>query len=212
MRLKVGDGVSTVWSAFGVEITPGFDVGAHLHRQAEEFFYVLRGELDLLALSRQALLQFGEPAGCVVHLLDSQAKPVPEAPKPFAACPGDRLFQLPLLGVFVQSGGGGHDRLLAYLGPWPPQRPRRSPHRVLPYVRPAPVASRYGFIETVGSRRSGGIRCFHMKVGRLPYECAAVRAGAGRVPCGPWPRRAQPARTPPACGRRGRGWPPPYGG
>jgi mannose-6-phosphate isomerase-like protein (cupin superfamily) len=28
---------------------PGFDVGAHLHRNAEELFYVLEGQLDLLA-------------------------------------------------------------------------------------------------------------------------------------------------------------------
>jgi mannose-6-phosphate isomerase-like protein (cupin superfamily) len=49
MTLKVGDGQSTVWSAFEAEVTPGFDVGAHLHRAAEELFYVLDGELDLLA-------------------------------------------------------------------------------------------------------------------------------------------------------------------
>ena len=32
-----------------VDIGPGFDVGAHLHRNAEELFYVLDGQLDLLA-------------------------------------------------------------------------------------------------------------------------------------------------------------------
>ena len=32
-----------------VDIGPGFDVGAHLHRNAEELFYVLEGQLDLLA-------------------------------------------------------------------------------------------------------------------------------------------------------------------
>jgi oxalate decarboxylase/phosphoglucose isomerase-like protein (cupin superfamily) len=32
-----------------VDIQPGFDVGAHLHRNAEELFYVLEGQLDLLA-------------------------------------------------------------------------------------------------------------------------------------------------------------------
>ena len=28
---------------------PGFDVGAHVHHESQEFFYVLEGELDLLA-------------------------------------------------------------------------------------------------------------------------------------------------------------------
>jgi hypothetical protein len=37
------------WSAFEAEVTPGFDVGAHRHREAEELFYILNGELDLLA-------------------------------------------------------------------------------------------------------------------------------------------------------------------
>jgi oxalate decarboxylase/phosphoglucose isomerase-like protein (cupin superfamily) len=50
MRLKVGDAQSNVWSMFEViDIAPGFDVGAHLHRNAEELFYVLEGQLDLLA-------------------------------------------------------------------------------------------------------------------------------------------------------------------
>ena len=50
MTLKVGDESSQYWSMFEVVgIPPGFDVGAHLHRNAEELFYVLEGELDLLA-------------------------------------------------------------------------------------------------------------------------------------------------------------------
>jgi oxalate decarboxylase/phosphoglucose isomerase-like protein (cupin superfamily) len=49
MTLKAGAGQSKVWSAFEAEVAPGFDVGAHLHEQAEEVFYVLEGELDLLA-------------------------------------------------------------------------------------------------------------------------------------------------------------------
>jgi mannose-6-phosphate isomerase-like protein (cupin superfamily) len=49
MLLKVGAGQSAAWSAFEAEVAPGFDVGAHLHRQAEELFYILDGELDLLA-------------------------------------------------------------------------------------------------------------------------------------------------------------------
>jgi mannose-6-phosphate isomerase-like protein (cupin superfamily) len=49
MTLKVGAGQSTAWSVFEAEVTPGFDVGAHLHNHAEELFYILEGELDLLA-------------------------------------------------------------------------------------------------------------------------------------------------------------------
>ncbi|CAL9655399.1 cupin domain-containing protein [Streptomyces sp. enrichment culture] len=35
-------------SIFEVFVPPGFDVGAHVHGDAQEFFYVLDGELDLL--------------------------------------------------------------------------------------------------------------------------------------------------------------------
>ncbi len=50
MKLKVGDKQSQHFSVFEVvDIEPGFDVGAHLHHNAEEMFYVLEGELDLLA-------------------------------------------------------------------------------------------------------------------------------------------------------------------
>jgi oxalate decarboxylase/phosphoglucose isomerase-like protein (cupin superfamily) len=49
MTLKAGAEQSEIWSTFEAEVAPGFDVGAHLHRQAEEVFYVLEGELDLLA-------------------------------------------------------------------------------------------------------------------------------------------------------------------
>jgi oxalate decarboxylase/phosphoglucose isomerase-like protein (cupin superfamily) len=49
MTLKVGAGESKNWSVFETVIAPGFDVGAHFHHHAEELFYVLEGELDLLA-------------------------------------------------------------------------------------------------------------------------------------------------------------------
>jgi len=58
MTLKVGDEHSRAWSAFETVVCPGFDVGAHLHNHAEEFFYILDGELDLLAFEPRA-----EPAG-----------------------------------------------------------------------------------------------------------------------------------------------------
>ena len=49
MTLKVGAAQTPTWSAFETIVTPGFDVGAHVHTAAEEIFYVLDGELDLLA-------------------------------------------------------------------------------------------------------------------------------------------------------------------
>lgn len=49
MTMKVGAERSAAWSTFEAEVAPGFDVGAHLHERAEEVFYVLEGELDLLA-------------------------------------------------------------------------------------------------------------------------------------------------------------------
>jgi oxalate decarboxylase/phosphoglucose isomerase-like protein (cupin superfamily) len=47
--LKVGKGDTKLASTFEVVVPPGFDVGAHVHSTAEELFYVLEGELDLLA-------------------------------------------------------------------------------------------------------------------------------------------------------------------
>lgn len=39
----------SAFSCFEVVVPPGFDVGAHTHEHSQEFFYVLEGELDLLA-------------------------------------------------------------------------------------------------------------------------------------------------------------------
>jgi oxalate decarboxylase/phosphoglucose isomerase-like protein (cupin superfamily) len=36
-------------SSFEVVVPPGFDVGAHTHDRAGEFFYVLEGELEVMA-------------------------------------------------------------------------------------------------------------------------------------------------------------------
>jgi len=49
MTVKLGAEESRLWSVFEAVVAPGFDVGAHLHEEAEELFYVLDGELDLLA-------------------------------------------------------------------------------------------------------------------------------------------------------------------
>ncbi|GHI84872.1 cupin domain-containing protein [Streptomyces xanthophaeus] len=45
-KATAGDGSSI--SIFEVVVPPGFDVGAHVHTESQEFFYVLEGELELL--------------------------------------------------------------------------------------------------------------------------------------------------------------------
>ncbi|MGW0659966.1 cupin domain-containing protein [Streptodolium elevatio] len=51
MTLKLGEETSGLWSVFETVVQPGFDVGAHFHHEAEELFYILDGELDLLAFN-----------------------------------------------------------------------------------------------------------------------------------------------------------------
>ncbi|MFD4996794.1 cupin domain-containing protein [Streptomyces buecherae] len=46
---KVTGEHSAAASTFEVLVPPGFDVGAHAHAHSEELFYVLEGELDVLA-------------------------------------------------------------------------------------------------------------------------------------------------------------------
>jgi mannose-6-phosphate isomerase-like protein (cupin superfamily) len=49
VTFKVTGAHSRVASSFEVVVPPGFDVGAHVHTRSEELFYVLEGELDVLA-------------------------------------------------------------------------------------------------------------------------------------------------------------------
>jgi len=49
VTFKVTGADGSFVSAFEVMVPPGFDVGAHVHHHSQEFFYVLEGELDLLA-------------------------------------------------------------------------------------------------------------------------------------------------------------------
>jgi len=49
VTFKVTGEHSRVASSFEVVVPPGFDVGAHLHTRSEELFYVLEGELDVMA-------------------------------------------------------------------------------------------------------------------------------------------------------------------
>jgi len=59
MTLKAGAGQSAAWSVFEAEVPPGFDVGAHRHRHAQEFFYILDGELVLLAFEPRLMTSGG---------------------------------------------------------------------------------------------------------------------------------------------------------
>ena len=49
VTFKVTGAHGSFASCFEVVVPPGFDVGAHTHDCSKEFFYVLEGELDLLA-------------------------------------------------------------------------------------------------------------------------------------------------------------------
>jgi len=47
--LKTSMGAGAFTATFEVLVPPGYDVGAHLHTHGQEIFYVLEGELDVLA-------------------------------------------------------------------------------------------------------------------------------------------------------------------
>jgi quercetin dioxygenase-like cupin family protein len=49
VTFKVTGEHSRAASSFEVVVPPGFDVGAHVHARSEELFYLLDGELDVLA-------------------------------------------------------------------------------------------------------------------------------------------------------------------
>lgn len=49
ITFKVTAEQSKVASTFEIVVHPGYDVGAHIHGHQEELFYILEGELDLLA-------------------------------------------------------------------------------------------------------------------------------------------------------------------
>lgn len=49
VTFKVTGAHSRAASTFEVSVPPGFDVGAHVHAHSEELFYILDGELEVLA-------------------------------------------------------------------------------------------------------------------------------------------------------------------
>jgi len=152
MVLKVGDDQSGAWSAFEAEVTPGFDVGAHLHHSAEEFFYILDGELDLLAFEPQGaaagdwrswesasgarVMRGGPgsamfvPAGCPHAFANPGAAPVRML---FLVSPPGHEHYLEELGTVIGQGGPPDQAAIAeirarhdiqQLTPMAPGRPR----------------------------------------------------------------------------------------
>lgn len=105
-------------STFEVSIAPGFDVGAHVHTNGEEMFYVIDGEMDVLCFEPvdrslpdwrrwvssggQTFLRGGPGAFMYVP---------PGTPHAFAN-PTDR----PATMFFQSSVAGGHENYFAELG------------------------------------------------------------------------------------------------
>jgi mannose-6-phosphate isomerase-like protein (cupin superfamily) len=59
VTFKVTGSQGSAVSIFEVVVPSGFDVGAHVHRQSQEFFYILEGELDLLAFEPAQRTEYG---------------------------------------------------------------------------------------------------------------------------------------------------------
>jgi oxalate decarboxylase/phosphoglucose isomerase-like protein (cupin superfamily) len=126
--LKVGKGDTELLSAFEIVVPPGFDVGAHLHRAAQELFYVLDGELDLLAFepetrsagdwhewvsgSGRRYLRGGAgsllfvPSGCPHAFANPNARP---ARMLFLVAPSGHEEYLEQLAGLLQASGGRPD-------------------------------------------------------------------------------------------------------
>lgn len=100
-------------SCFEVVVPPGFDVGAHVHGHAKEFFYVLEGELDLLAF---------EPIARTGESWDDWESPA-----------GDRLVR----------AGAGSCMLVPEGCPHAFKNPTDSPARMLFQSYPPPDHERY---------------------------------------------------------------------
>jgi mannose-6-phosphate isomerase-like protein (cupin superfamily) len=134
MTLKVGATHANRFSAFEAEVAPGFDVGAHRHERAEEMFYILDGELDLLAFAPaepadadwrrwrspagQAVMRGGPgsfmfvPAGCPHAFFNPGATP---ARMLFAVAPAGHETYLRELADLLSSGAAPDPAMIATL-------------------------------------------------------------------------------------------------
>ncbi len=153
MTVKAGAEQSKIWSAFEAEVAPGFDVGAHLRQQAEEIFYVLEGELDLLAFQPGAradgdwrtwesetgapVLRGGPgsfmlvPAGCPHAFHNPGSQP---ARMLFLVSPSGHEIYLRELTDLLASGGPPDQAEIAAL------RPRHDIHQLTPLMNHPPGA------------------------------------------------------------------------
>lgn len=80
--LKIPGGPFAAASTFEIRVPPGYDVGAHVHGHAEELFFVLAGELTVMAfepvsrhvadwrhwVSPNGATPVTVPAGSVMHV------------------------------------------------------------------------------------------------------------------------------------------------
>lgn len=84
VTFKVTGAHGSAVSCFEVLVPPGFDVGAHTHHRSQELFYVLEGELDLLAF---------EPANRTVDSWQDWVSP--DGQRVVRAGPGSCMFVPP---------------------------------------------------------------------------------------------------------------------
>ncbi|AZQ70452.1 cupin domain-containing protein [Streptomyces abikoensis] len=101
VTFKVTGEHSRAASSFEVVVPPGFDVGAHRHTRSEELFYVLEGELDVLAFeprvrTRDNWREWESASGqrCVRATAGTVIVVPPGCPHAFANVTGDpaRMF------------------------------------------------------------------------------------------------------------------------
>ncbi len=126
LKVAGGEGAALT-STFEIVVPPGFDVGAHVHSKGEELFYVVEGELDLLAFEPVArssdwhdwtspsgyqLLRGGPgsvlfvPAGCPHAFSNSTAAP---AKMLFQSAPSGHEHYFDELVALLQSSAGSPD-------------------------------------------------------------------------------------------------------
>lgn len=104
--LKAGARHAAAASTFETIVAPGFDVGAHLHRAAEESFYVLEGELDLLAFEPRVRAEG-----------DWRAWESPDGRKVMRAGPGCFMYVPPGCPHAFMNPGPGPARVLFHVSP-----------------------------------------------------------------------------------------------
>lgn len=128
--LKVSGGSEALTSTFEVVIPAGYDVGAHVHTRGEELFYIVEGELDLLAMepversgddwhdwvseTGQRFMRGGPgslmfvPAGCPHAFANPSGRP---ATMLFQSAPEGHEFYFDELAEFLRASDGPLDQV-----------------------------------------------------------------------------------------------------